>query len=427
MADIQALINKGGTVILPAGTHRVHNLRIPRGTTVDGQGKAILEGSIAVPSTAWESEGSLRHCAYKPIPQRDGHGIAFSKNQNLNNPLGKYSDQVWTRAAGDTRLQRVDAKTKVTPGKFFVQGNRLWVHKDDHAKGILTSGAQVAVSDLSGTLKGVTIARYSPTPGDGAAVIIKSGGRLELCKVDSPSFVAVSIPGGSGQVLKRVTISRAGWMGVAAVLADKVTVDGCVFDKINTWGMFADSPQSGAIKTSRVRGITITGATVSNSKGHGLWFDQSTLDVVVRGCNVKTAGRGLFFEISHGLTLDQTHLEGKEGLRVAGGSGVHVTGCTIKGTREAAASVLVDPRGRPGWSNPATPTTADMRRIAPWISSDRLPREKYDRRLTWQPEILEWSGTQMIPAPGKPKLNIGLEHTGLKVPEARVFPHGRPR
>lgn len=427
MTDIQALINRGGTVVLPPGTHRVRNLRIPHGTTVDGRGQATLEGSLVVPSTSWLPEGNLRHCTYRPMPVKDGLGITFSTGQNLNDRLGKYADQVWTRASGDTRLRRVDAKSKVTPGRFYIGGGTLWVHKDDAAKGILTSGSQAAVSDLSGTLKGVTIARYSPTPADGAAVIMKSGGRLEEVTIDSCSFVSVSIPGGSGQVLKRVTIRRAGWMGVSATLADRVTLDGCVFDKINDWGVFADSPQSGAVKTSRVRNINIVGCTVTSSKGHGLWFDQSTLDAAVTDTAVTTAGRALFFEISAGLTVTGCRLTGKEGMRVAGGSGVRVRRTTLTGISESALGVFVDPRGHYGWSNPRTQITSEMRRVAPYIASDRQSESRWTSRLTWQPEIVEFIESQMRPPHGKQALTVDLDSGSLSVPESKVFPHGRPR
>lgn len=424
---LQSLIDRGGAhVVIPPGVYREGELRIPRGKVVDGAGKVTIEGSVGL-RDEWKSEGHLRGHAYTAIPARDGHGISFTHGQNLNDPLGKYADQVWTRAAGDTRLRRVTDKRHVTAGHFAVESGMLWVHEDDHAKGILASGLRVAVTELAGTLKGVTIARFSPTAADGAAIRVKSG-TLDEVKVDGTSFVAISIDGGTHATLQRVTVTRAGWMGVAALLTDDVKLDGCVFDRINDWGVFANSPQSGAVKTSRCRRVVIHNVTVKDSNGHGLWFDQSTLDVEVSNCTVDVGGRAVFFEISSGLKLSASRLSGHNGgLRVAGSNGVRVVGCDISSDGSEAVAIMVDPRGRPGWSNPATRTTAEMHRIAPWISSDRQPASRWSSRLTWQPEVVAWSGNHLHPAHGHPSMLVTHDHTGLHVSDAHIFPNGRPR
>lgn len=425
MTSLQSLIDHGGaTVVIPPGTYRESDLRIPHGRVVDGKGRVTIEGSVAL--GGWHVDGHLRSTRYQPIPQRNGHGISFSGGQNLNDPLGQFSDQFWTRASGDTRLRRVGSKGAVGPGRFYISGSTVWVHESDAEDGILASSKRVAVAELAGTLKGVTIARFSPTPADGAAVLFKSGGRLEDVVIDSPAFVAVAASGCTNITMRKVTLSRCGWMGVSATMSDSVTIDECTFDKINDWGVFADSPQSGALKTSRCRGVTVQHSTVKGSRGHGLWFDQSTLDVEVANSTIEVSGRGLFFEISAGLSVRNCRITGREGMRVAGGSEVRVRDSVLTGTGESALGVFVDPRGHSGWSNPATTMTSQMRSVAPWIASDRQPPGRWSPRLTWQPEVIEFIGSQMRPASGKRDLTFDLSHTGVTVPEQKVFPNGRP-
>jgi hypothetical protein len=396
--QVQAALNKGGVVVLEPGTHRFSNLVIPKGATLDGKGKATLEGSQVI--SGWRPEGELRSAPYSQLPVVDGHGIAFSKGQNLADPMGKHADQVWTRrGAGDGRLRRVATTGAVKRGTFAVAGGRLWVHKDDEALGIIASRHRVAIKNLSGTLKGVAVARYSPTPGDGAAILVKDGGRIESCTIDSCSFASVRATG-SKVVIKDTALSRCGWMGIAAVLCTTLRLENVSWTKVNSQRMFTASPQSGALKTSRCRGVTLINPTVREAVGHGLWFDQSTTDVDISGGSIDATGNGVFFELSHALRMKNLTVKaGQDAVKVSGASGVRIDACRLTGGRYGLG-VYVDPRSRPKWADPQTALTAAMKKAGVY-ASDRRPIAWRDTRITWMPRVESVSDSQIAGRRGR--------------------------
>ena len=421
-AEVQAALNKGGVVTLPPGTYRFADLIIPAGATLQGDGRATLEGSRVIPEVAWKKAGDIRNVPYTPLPVVDGHGIAFTKGQNLKDPLGKHADQVWTRADGDTRLRRVTGKAVVVPGTFAVDASGLWVHKVDTAAGILVSDKRVAIKDLRGTLRGVAVKRYSPTPADDAAVRV-NGGFLDDVAVDSCAFVPVSVTG-LDATLRRVTVTRGGWMGVSARLATNLQLEACTFDQVNDRGVFLPAPQSGAVKTSRCRQVTVTGARITRTIGHGLWFDQSTADVTVTGCTITVAGRGVFFEISHGMTMTGNTVtsSNNDAVRVAGSSGVVIVGNTLTG-QGPAVGIYVDERSRKGWSDPRNPITAEMK-AAGVYASDRRTLAWRDPAITWMPEVRVLERNVLKSTGGKPTVIVGTKNGDAVVPKEAIVPLG---
>jgi len=416
-ADLKKMISQGGHVTIPAGTYTgIEKITVPKGAILDGKGKVTFDGAREV--TDWKSRSGLKRTRYTPIPIEDGHGITFTTGQNLSDPRGKYADQAWLKKKS-TPLKRVIDVSKVVPGTFTVSNGWLYVHPTDAAGGVLVSDARV-FGTIEGEVRGVTIKRYSPTAKDRAAVRL-DGGALKNSTVAHSSFVAVSATG-SGPKIVRCTISRCGWMGISAVLADNLILDRTVIRGVNPYGWFTSSPQSGALKTSRVRTAKLTKVKVKNTKGHGLWFDQSNLDVSVDNCNVSASGCGVFFEISHGLTLTNSTIKGSQAVKIAGASGVRIRNNTLVGDKDTVG-IYTDKRSLPNASKPGTKLVPGS------YASDRLPAKSWDRRLTWCPEVLEFSGnTISMPTKtgycGKPtKVCVLTRNGSARVPMSKINPN----
>lgn len=402
---LQTKLNRGGTVRLNKGVYKFSELKVPKGTTLEGVGRVVFDGS-RTPSK-WTVSGSTKWTEYTPIPVRDGHGIAFTKGQNLTNSLGKYADQAWS---GSTPLKRVSG----TPGKgeFSVKSGKLYVHKS--AKNVKVSDARV-FGNVEGTLLNVIVRRYSPTAADDAAVRVR-GGTIENSSIRHCSYVAVSMTGTNPR-LKKVEIKFAGWMGIAARLASDLVIRECVITKINPYKRFSTSPQSGALKTSRVKKIKVSKTTVSETNGHGLWFDQSCTDVQVSNNKVKASGHAVFFEISHGLVCRNNELTGgSHAVKIAGSSGVKVYKNVLSAPKQIIG-VYVDSRSILGCADPSKPKCKGA------YSSDRLSKADYDKRVTWLTRVERLDSNTFKPSSAQ-KLIIGTKNGDARSTKAEMFPNG---
>lgn len=307
--------------------------------------------------------GELRSAPYRRMPVTDGHGMAISRGQGLNKYVGRYPDQAWS---GSRPLRQVRYKHQVSRGKFWVGGGRIYVHRS--AKDVRVS--RLRSFTINGTLVGATIQRFSPTPADGAAV--RLNGALKDVRILDSANVALQVT--NRGVLDDVLIKRSGWMGISAVKCNSLKLDNVRIRRVNYHREWLTVPQSGAIKTSRCRNISADRLVVSKVTGHGIWFDQSTIDVDMTNVHTyKIDGRGLFFEISHGLTITNSLFTSKRPSKFAGASGVVITGTTFV----PGYITPQDPRNCPDPKTPLCPGA---------LASDRLT--PYDRRITWVNDIV---------------------------------------
>ena len=107
---------------------------------------------------------------------------------------------------------------------------------------------------------------------------------------------------------------------------------------------------------------------ITNNNSHGLWFDQSNVDVDVVGNTITgNAGSAVFFEISDDLLMVNNYVRstgGARALKIAGSSGVKLLNNTIVGGADPIG-VYVDSRSKPGCADPSQPLCAGS------YSSDR--------------------------------------------------------
>jgi hypothetical protein len=344
-------------------------------------------------SGGWVAEGGLSYHSYTAQPVTDGSGISFTTGQNLaGDQVGKYPDQAWV---GGTQLRQVTAKSAVTAGKFWVDsGNsRIYLAGTDVAKGQVEASGRdvfVSISGAGSALEGLRITRFSNSANDYGAIKINTGAHgtvMRNVEITESAFQAVQYAGSSpiqGALMENVTVARSNWMGVASTLVDDLTMKSVLLTEMNQFGEFTFSPQSGALKTSRNRGIKVLDSVVVNNNSHGLWFDQSNVDVDVVGNTVTgNAGSAVFFEISDDLLMINNYVRstgGARALKIAGSSGVKLLNNTIVGGADPIG-VYTDVRSKPGCADPSQPLCANS------YSSDRDAVRPRPATLDWMPRI----------------------------------------
>jgi hypothetical protein len=347
-------------------------LNVPVGTVVQGGPGVIFDGRRKV--TNWKVSGDLRYISYKRIPVEKGHGIDFPNGQNCRQYVCRFADQVWS---GTQLLKQVTKKEYVRSGRFWVGDGQLWIHKDN-IKDTKVSSRRVW-GNVAGTLRDVTIIGYSANAAD-RAVLRVEGGTLKNVIVKDSSMVAIQTVG-NGSKLENVVIDRSGWMGIGSVLCKNTLLDTVTIKRINLHKEYSNTPQSGALKTSRCINTTIVNSKVDRVVGHGLWFDQSTINTLIRNTKVtRVSGRAIFYEISHKLRMYDSYMSSDKESRFVGASSSIVTNTTFV----PKYLILKDKRTCP---DPRTPLCYGA------LRSDRLPINIWDslslkNRPTWRNSVI---------------------------------------
>lgn len=372
-----------GTIVIRGGVYREGDISVDKTLTIQ-----------AYPGELPEFRGSKKYNAgsYTPQPVTDGHGISFSTGQNLTGDgVGKYPDQAWV---GTKQLRQVTSKSSLTSETFYVDrsAKRLYVHSSIDTNSVEVSDKDVfmKITAPNVRLKGLKITRYSNSADDYGVINITGSADSSLLEdiyISDSAFLGVQYQGNSNLnkngIMRRVTLTTSNWMGVGALYTDNLTLDAVSFTKMNQFGEFRTSPQSGALKTSRARYTKVVNSNISDNNGHGLWFDQSNYDVdVANNRIVNNAGSGVFFEISDDLLLINNYIRAKgsaRALKLSGSSGLKLINNTIIGGADSVG-VYVDPRSKPGCAKPGgtkcpTEYSSDTDTVRPWINTiDWMPR-----------------------------------------------------
>jgi hypothetical protein len=387
----------GDSIVVRGGTYREAGVMVTKPVTISAYPGEIplFDGARAIAS-GWTAEGGNRYIDYTPRPATDGSGISFTQNQNLSastSYVGKYPDQVWV---GGDELEQVDAKEGLADGKFFVDraNNRLYLTETNAAQ------SDIEVSDRSVfmgiraadvAVRGFRVIRFSNTGSEGGVINIASSADrtlIEHVEIVDASFISLGIQGeadlNEGSTLRHVTVTGANWMGIGAMYTDDLTLDAVKVTGLNRFGEFTFSPQSGALKTSRTRRTRVMNSAIVGNNSHGLWFDQSNVDVDVAGSRMTdNAGTALFFEISDDLTLINCEIRaagGARAVKLAGSSGLKLVNNTIVGGADPIG-IYVDVRSMPGCADPAQPLCSGS------YSSERDTVRPRPATLDWMPRL----------------------------------------
>ena len=146
------------------------------------------------------------------------------------------------------------------------------------------------------------IRRYAnPYEVKGAVRIINTGGAVRNVVINDVATYGVTLSGAS-KTVDRVTIQRAGMTGLGGHMVDNSTVTNSILSNNNA-ERFKDAPESGGLKFTASRTVTVKNVEANNNVGaSGIWFDVSSYNLTIvnntangntkYGIEVEVSGRG---------------------------------------------------------------------------------------------------------------------------------------
>ncbi|WP_354351806.1 right-handed parallel beta-helix repeat-containing protein [Pseudarthrobacter sp. PvP090] len=375
----------GGTVVLRAGEY--HESVMPENnkklTIQNYPGEAAwLDGSEVIngwtkSGSAWVRAGWNTYFDSSPTYSRgapDNTAVGWSFVSPLF-PMASHPDQVWI---GGAAQKQVSSRSAVTAGTFYVDptGRALYLGSDPTQQTVRASTLNTAISlrAAGSVLRGVGVRRYAPSVPDMGAIEVSrlaANGQVEnvVTTDNATTGLTVSAP---DVVLRKVTSSNNGFLGIHSVYADRLRADGVRVTNNNT-EHFNQVPAAGGYKITRSRDVTVTNSAFVNNDGTGLWMDESVYNMSLTN-NVISDNRrhGLVVEISDTAVIANNVIRGnaQTGIYLINTGHVAVWNNTVAGNRNGI-SIAQDQRSA---ANTATaghdPRQANPDPSMPWIAQD---------------------------------------------------------
>lgn len=366
LARALALAPIGGTVVLRAGIYHESVVSTKKVTVQSYPLEAVwLQGSRAV--SGWVKDGSTWR-VNNWTPRFDA-SVGYSKGDkdgttpgwqwvNPSYPMAAHPDQVFLAGV---KQRQVASRAAVVPGTFYLEEStsRLYLGSDPTGREVRASDLTRALRVLgAGTLiRGIGVRDYAPSIWHIGAVTIEAPKvRLENVIIQDSATIGLGVVT-ADVVLQRVSVLRAGLLGVHAATADRFIVSRSRLDGNNA-ERFNNAPVSGGIKVGRSRTVTVTHSSVSYNLGQGYWSDVSVYDTRFVNNNVMgNRAAGVFLEISARGTVANNIIKdnGGDGIKINNTSSVSIYNNTVV-RNGRAINIVQDPR------TPANTSYGDDRR-----------------------------------------------------------------
>jgi parallel beta-helix repeat protein len=213
------------------------------------------------------------------------------------------------------------------------------------------------------TFQNVTTTGFN-TPAQVAPIQTASG--WKLINVTSTNNAGAGLYlSGRGVLVQGGSFSNNGQVGIDGSFANGSTVKDATISGNNTAG-YDTGWDAGGIKVTNTANLTVTGNTVQNNTGNGIWADISSSNWTITDNGVAgNTGNGIMYEISHGATISNNLVANNQGSAVyvsnsdgvtATGNGIVVPpGNTMTGAAIGGGVVIWDNSGRGNDPNTGQP------------------------------------------------------------------------
>jgi parallel beta-helix repeat protein len=364
----------GGTVVVRKGVYR-ETVTLSKKVTLQNYPKEAvwLDGSKKV--TGWVADGKVwRKNGWKTrfdssptftkgAPDNTSSGWRFV---NTKNPMAAHPDQVFVDGKP---LKQVKSKKLVKKGTFYLdqKTSKLYIGTNPKGKTVEASTRVKAlkVQAAKSVVRGIGVRRFSPSIFHmGAVTVERPGVKLENVTVTDSATIGISVLR-EKVTLNRVTVQRAGLLGIHGRFADGIVLKRVLATKNNS-ERFNIAPSAGGLKIGQTRGVTVSESRFSGNYGHGFWLDLSVYDSVLRQSDFsENSGSGLFLEISaKAIVGDNTFAKNKAfGIKVNNTSDVKIWNNTFVGNKRPV-NLVQDARRNTDKNDPAV----DQRQ--PWPNRD---------------------------------------------------------
>ena len=334
----------GDRIVVHGGTYH-EEITIPEGKRLslsNAPGSQVwLDGSREV--TGWDQDGDRYvHEGWQVefdssptyhwgAPDSDQEYWSFI---NKAHPMAAHPDQLWV---GETEQQQVASLSQVRPGTFFVDdaNDRLYLGTSPAGRSVRASDIAKAISirGAGSSVRGIGVRRFAPSvPHMGAVTVEAPGVSLSAMKILDNATTGLHVSARDA-TLTNLTITGNGMLGAGATYADGLRMTGLRVTRNNT-ERFNYAPVAGGVKVDRTRGIRVRNSFFHRNAGTGLWFDESSFDIVVTNSSMRdNLNHGLSLEISARAFVGDNVIEGndRDGIKVNNTSYVSVWNNTIIG------------------------------------------------------------------------------------------------
>jgi len=302
-------IPSGGsrTLVLRGGTyHETVKVDSNRSVTIQNYPNEAVWFDGSVPVTNWVASGTRWvSSGWKAEHSSTMGGDATFRNWFLDkNRMAAHPDMVFINGVAQTQ---VASAAEVVAGTFYINNAA-----DTITIGSSPSGKEVRASDLQQALflsgknsvvQGVGVRRYAnPYEVKGAVRIINTGGAVRNVVINDVATYGVTLSGAS-KTVDRVTIQRAGMTGLGGHMVDNSVVTNSILSNNNA-ERFKDAPESGGLKFTASRTVTVKNVEANNNVGaSGIWFDVSSYNLTIvnntangntkYGIEVEVSGKGI--------------------------------------------------------------------------------------------------------------------------------------
>jgi trimeric autotransporter adhesin len=218
---------------------------------------------------------------------------------NPSYPLASHPDQVWIDGKA---LTQVADQSSVTAGTFAVDyaTSQLFIGTDPSGHVVRASNKSKAFAlQASGTvLRGIGVRDYATSLPQFGAISLEAP-RITVEDLDVTGDATTGLfVGAADCVVRDVTSTDNGMIGLYANFADRLKVTGVISDH-NNLQHFNQAPVAGGFKITSSRTISIVDSRFDDNLGSGLWFDESDYNATVaRDTMSDNSGHGLTMEIS---------------------------------------------------------------------------------------------------------------------------------
>lgn len=350
-SDLGALVEAappGAEFMLESGTHRGHRIVPKDGMTFRGAPGAIMTGATVLTGFLAD-EGFWRLDGVEPSARDHGECIASypecARTQDL------FMD--------DVMLWQVGSLDDLNPGRWFWDGNEVWVADDPARRRVELSTVSYAFVGSADdvTISSLTVTKYatpaqegaiqSQEPGEG-----ERGRRWVLDAVEVTGVHGAAVRAGDDTTIRASYLHHNGQLGVTGAGGTGLLIEDSEIAYNNISG-FRWEWEAGGVKVTNSFDVTFRNNHVHHNLGPGLWADLDTVDTRYED-NLVTdnGGPGIFHEISGAAVIsgnsvlrngyDKTEWLWGAGILVAASSDVEVAGNTVMGNVNAVAAIQQD-------------------------------------------------------------------------------------
>lgn len=320
----------GGTVVVRGGTYREQVKVYGKKVTIQPYpGEAVwLSGSDVI--SGWVADGSAW--------RKDGWTASFARVSSgpridPAKPLAGWPDMVFYDGRS---LRQVSSRAAVTPGTFYVDytADKLFVG-DNPAGRLVEASVRSEALHLnkanSSIVRGIGVKHYA-TPTDRFGAV---RGYADNLLFENVVFLQNAAAGvsliGSNITVRNSTSESNGQLGLHAHNTRALRVEGTSIVGNNTEG-FVQTHAAGGAKLTRATAPVFKADRIERNTGTGLWFDESSSDIVVASSLVSNNVRhGIAVELSARATIvsNVAAYNGESGVMILDSSDIGVWNNTL--------------------------------------------------------------------------------------------------